>query len=155
MKFSGLIWSSLVIGLTACSDATSVTDGFSRTAPPLFDLRAVSVDSGGVLQIAVVVSNPTGVHLQMANSPQCSFAFRIFPDSTGEPVTDPGGSCPSSTSATDLAPGHSVTLIRTLSVSDLAQYAPGMYGINVTVRTTTATTTAWAGTVRLPLSSKP
>jgi hypothetical protein len=153
LNFSGLIWSSLFIGLTACSDATSLN---SRLPPSLFDLRPVSVDSGGVLKIAVVVSNSTGIHLQMANSPECSFAFRIFADSTGQPVTDPGGSCPSSTSTTDLAPGHSVTLIRMVAASDLAQYAPGMYGVNVSVRTTAgASVTAWAGTVRLPLSSTP
>ena len=123
MKFSSLIWSSLLIGLTACSDATSVSGGFNRLPPPSVNLRATSVDSGGVLKIAVVVSNPTSVHLQVAKSPQCSFAFRIFPDSTGEFMVASGAGCPSSGSMTDLAPGDSVTLTARLL---FAQYAPGM-----------------------------
>ena len=157
LRLSCLIRSSLFIALTACSDACSTTsfDDYDHLSPPTPELRAISVDSGGVLKITVVVSNRWGVHLQMANSPQCPFAFRIFPDSTGEYLVQTGPGCPASGAATDLAPGDSVRLSRMLSATDLTQYTAGTYGINVSVATNTGTTTAWAGAVKLPLSSKP
>ena len=154
MKLFGPLWSSLLVGFTACS-GTTVTDGINHLPPPSVDLRAISKDSGGVLKIAVTVSNPTSVHLLVANSPQCPFAFRIFPDSTGEPLVASGASCPSGAGMTDLAPGDSLILPRTLLATDLTQYAPGTYGVNVTVGTGTTIVSAWGGAVRLPLSSKP
>lgn len=157
MRLSCLIRSSLFIALTACSDAISTTsfDGYDHLSPPTPELRAIAVDSGGDLKITVVVSNPNGVHLQIANSPQCPFAFRMFADSTGAAFVESGAGCPASGDRTDLVPGDSVRLSRILSPTDLTQYAPGTYGINVTVLANTTTTTAWAGAVRLPLSSKP
>jgi hypothetical protein len=46
-----------------------------------------------------------------------------------------------------------VIVSRTLLGSDVAQYAPGMYAVNVTVVSKTTTVVAWGGDVRLPLSS--
>jgi len=135
--------------------STTSFDDYDHLAPPTPELRATSVDSGGVLKITVVVSNPNGVHLQMASSPQCPFAFRMFADSSGAAFVETGAGCPASGDRTDLAPGDSVRLSRILSPTDLTQYAAGTYGINVTVLANTTTTTAWAGAVRLPLSSKP
>ena len=156
LKFSRLLWSSLVIGFTACSDAASVTDGFSHVAPPLLSLRVFSLDSGGVLKITTHVSNPTSVHLQVANSPQCPFSVRIYPDSIEQvsgPV--PGAICYNART-TDLAPGDSLILSRIFSATDLAQYTPGLYSIEVTVALDTISTASVEdGTVRLPLSSKP
>ena len=157
MKLSRLFSSALVVMLAACSDATSTTsgDGLDHRAPPSVDLRASAADSGGVLRITVVASNPSRVHLQMISSPQCPFTVRIFPDSTGALVGGTGPGCPSSTGTTDLAPGDTVYLSRIFAANDLAQYAPGEYGINVTVGTTTDTTTVWGGAVTLPLNSRP
>jgi hypothetical protein len=158
LKLSRLLSPSLFIGLTACVDASSAissTDGFDHLPPPTIDLRATSADSGGVLKITVVASNRSSVHLQVSQAPQCPFALRIFPDSTGEFMVATGAMCPSATSTIDLAPSDSVVLSRTLAPSDLTQYAAGLYGINVTVGTTSELITAWGGAVRLPLISRP
>lgn len=153
---SASLFAVAVVGLTACSDAaSSLTDGIDHRAPPSIDLRAKSADSGGVLKITVTMSNRTSVHLQVPTSPQCPFAVRIFPDSTGEFIVASGTGCTSTANTTDLAPGDSLALTRVFSATDLTQYAPGTYGINVTVGTNTETVTAWGGAVRLPLSSTP
>ena len=158
MKVSCLPWLSLFIGLTACS-GTSLTDNSNRLGPPSLSLQGISVDSGGVLKITVTVLNPTGVHLKLADAPQCPFDVRIFPDSTGQAMTGFGTilstSCPTAASTTDLAPHDSLIVSRTFSPTDLTQYTPGLYGLNVTIGTTTTITTGWSGAVRLPLSSKP
>ena len=88
MKFSCLLLSSLLIGLTACSDGASVTD--IGVQPPLV-LRTFPLDSGGVLRIRVTISNPTRVHLQVANSPECPFGVHLYPNSVqqfGIPALD-------------------------------------------------------------------
>lgn len=156
MKLSRLLSSSLCITLAACFDATSPTsstDGIEHRTPPTVDLRATSVDSGGVLTITAIVANRSGIHLKVVNAPECPFALRIFPDATGEFMVATGVMCPSTASTTDLAPNDSLVLSRTLSAFDLMQYQPGTYGINVTVGTTTALVTAWGGAVKFPLSS--
>ena len=147
-----------VVGVTACSDSSSDNYGLGP-APPSIDFRAVSLDSGGVLKINVTVSNPSSVHLQVSNAPECPFDVRIFADSTGQAMvgfgTILGATCPSSAKTTDLAPRDSLILTRTFSATDLTQDSPGLYGINVTVGSNTVIVTGWGGAVRLPLSSKP
>ncbi len=140
--------------VTSCSESASFTD-IDHLSPPSIDLRAISVDSGGVLKITVTVSNPTRVQLQVSNSAECSFAVRIFPDSTGEEMAASGASCASDGKTTDLAPGGSLILSRTFTAGDLTQYTAGQYGINVTVGTPTSVVTGWGGAVKLPLASKP
>jgi hypothetical protein len=114
------------------------------------------VDSGDVLKITATVSNPTSGHLKVANSAQCPFAVRVYPDSIKQlefPV--PGAVCYNART-TDLAPGDSLALSRTLSATDLAQYPPGLYGIAVTIAMDESNSMSMAvGSLRLPLSSKP
>lgn len=145
-------------GLAACSDRGSfVSPGI--LPPPTPSFRATSVDSGGGLKILLTLSNPHTVHLQVADFPSCPFDVTVFPDATGESMvtsgTSLGTSCSSSASTTDLAPGDSLIFIRAFSANELAQFTPGLYGINVTVGTSaTGIFTGWGGAVRLPLSSK-
>jgi hypothetical protein len=139
--------------VTSCSGSGELTE-INHLSPPTVALSAVSVDSGGVLKITVTVTNPTRVSLQVFNSADCAFAVRIFPDSTGEPMSATGASCASDGTTVNLAPGGSLILSRTLSASDLTQYAAGQYGINVTVETPLYRIVGWGGAVKLPLASK-
>jgi hypothetical protein len=145
--------SSLLIGLTACSDGESVTD--TNFQPPLV-LRTFPLDSGGVLRVRLTISNPTRVHLQVANSPQCPFAVHLYPDSVQQfeiPALD--AFCYNART-TDVAPGDSLVLSRLLSPTDLSQYAPGRYIIEATVALDNFNTASVIdGAVNLPLSSQP
>ena len=140
-------------GLAACSDGASVVS--PGHPPALPNIRATSVDSGGSLRIVAVVSNRTTVHLQVAVPPQCPLAVAIFPDSTGGAGMVRSGTptCAASASTTDLAPGDSVIISRTLLANELFQYSPGLYAIDVTVVSKMAMVSVWSGDVRLPLRS--
>ena len=61
----------------------------------------------------------------------------------------PGGS------TLDLAPGDSTVVSRVLQADTLAAFAPGTYGVNVAVTTSTGLLGAWAGAVPLPLVAPP
>ena len=152
MRVYCLLLSSLLIGLTACSDGASVTD--SDVRPPVV-LRTFPLDSGGVLRIRLAISNPRGVHLQVANSAECPFAVHLYPDSVqqfGIPALD--AFCYNAR-ITDVAPGDSLVLSRLLSPTDLSQYPPGRYIIEATVVLDHFNTASVIdGAVSLPLSSK-
>ena len=55
----------------------------------------------------------------------------------------------------ELAPGDTAVLTRVLSADTLGSFAPGTYGVNVAVTTSTGLIGVWAGAVQLPLASAP
>jgi len=67
----------------------------------------------------------------------------------GDKACAPGGP------TLELAPGDTTVLTRVLGADTLASFAPGMYGVNVAVTTSTALIGVWAGAVQLPLAGPP
>jgi len=63
--------------------------------------------------------------------------------------------CPPDASMLELAPGDTAVLTRVLGADTLASFAPGTYGVNVAVTTSTGLIGVWAGAVQLPLASPP
>ena len=147
----GIVSLAVVMSCSGSSEFSYI----DHLPPPTLELRATSVDSGGVLKITTIVFNPTRVELQVTTTPECLFAVRIFPDSTGDQIDASGVSCAIQGTTTNVPPGDSVVLSRIFSSSDLTQYSAGQYGVNVTVATPTYTIGTWAGAVKLPLASKP
>ena len=157
MKLRYVLLLTLAVGLAACSDSTAATSSGGLTLPPPTPdiVTASSVVANGEVNVTVLVLNRAGVHLEMVGPPQCSVGVSFFPDPSGQPMTmgSPStGTCMSAASTFDLAPGDSVWLSRSVPASDLARYAPGTYGVNATVATTTVVETVWAGAVKLPPS---
>jgi len=63
--------------------------------------------------------------------------------------------CPPDASMLELAPGDTTMLTRVLRADTLASFAPGTYGVNVAVTTSTGLIGLWAGAVQLPLARGP
>jgi len=68
---------------------------------------------------------------------------------------DASMACPPGASTLELAPGETTVLTRVLDADTLASFAPGTYGVNVAVTTSTGLIGVWAGPVQLPLASSP
>jgi hypothetical protein len=129
-------------------------------APPLRITGANRVvTTGGVseLEILASVRNSTSIRIQVVVGAQCPLFVRLFPDSSGEPAGSLGPSmaCAPGGSSLDLAPGDTTVLTRRVSADSLAALAPGTYGVNVAVTTSTGLLGAWAGAVHLPLTPAP
>jgi len=102
-----------------------------------------------------LLRNSTKSHILLVNGAQCPLFVRLFPDPTGEQSgsLDLSMGCKSGGPTLDLAPGDTATLTRVFPADTLASFAPGMYGINVVVTTTTDVSGVWGGTVLLPLGA--
>jgi hypothetical protein len=152
-----------LIVLAACSgDSLSAVDTQNRLPPPVPRIDAssrVTSDAGGVpvLEVSAILRNPTTTVFKVATGPNCPLFVQLYPAPTGQYVGQLNGSmaCSPSSPTFDLAPNDSVILTRTFRSDSLATYAPGNYGINVAVTTTTAVIGKMAGNVILPLSSVP
>lgn len=142
--------------LAACSNEPSNLHRLTL-APPTLQVsgasQVVSSASGPALQVSAALRNATHTHIQLAIGAQCPLFVRLFPDSSGAPMDslDPSMACPPGSPTRDLAPGDTAILIRVLSGDSLTTVAPGLYGVNIAVTTSTAVLGTWAGAVRLPL----
>lgn len=151
----------VVLFLLGCSSKTPAgIDGQLRLAPPTLSVTATSrplsnAGGGQDLEISALLRNPTKTHVLLVNGAQCPLFVRLFPDPTGEASgsLDPSMGCSLGGPTIDLAPGDTTVLTRTLPAATLASFAPGKYGINVAVTTTTDLTGTWGGTVLLPLGT--
>ncbi|HYT69939.1 MAG TPA: hypothetical protein VEK78_01075, partial [Gemmatimonadales bacterium] len=87
------------------------------------------------------------MRIRIALGTQCPLFVRIFPDPTGEYAASVNGSmaCPPGASPLELAPGDTAVLTRVLGADTLASFAPGTYGVNVAVTTSTGLLGVWAG----------
>ena len=154
MRSDPLLFSVLMLG--ACR-SESVTNQHT-TAPPTLQVtganRVVSAASVPELEVSALLRNATRVPIQVAVGAQCPLFVRLFPDSTGTPKgsLDPSMACAAGAATRALAPGDTAILSRIISSDSLAALAPGVYGINIAVTTSTALLGAWAGSVRLPLA---
>jgi len=152
MRYSVMVLAPLAVA--ACSNEPS---NVHTVAPPTLQVagasQVVSSASGPVLQVSASLRNATRTHIQLAIGAQCPLFVRLVPDSSGAPMgsLDQSMACPSGSPTRDLAPGDTATLIRVLSGDSLTGIAPGRYGLNIAVTTSTALIGAWAGTVTLPL----
>jgi hypothetical protein len=155
-----------LIGLVALlpvgcsSDVPTGNDGHLRLPPPSLSVTATSrpvtnARGGQDLEVIAALRNPTAAHILLVNGAQCPLFVRLFPDPTGEPSgsLDLSMACPSGAPTVDLAPGDTAVLTRSLSEDTLASFAPGKYGINVVVTTTTGVQGVWGGAVVLPLGA--
>ncbi|HVS61420.1 MAG TPA: hypothetical protein VHE82_12070 [Gemmatimonadaceae bacterium] len=149
----------VALGLLACTDRAPTENNYEmrRTAPPTLSVSAttrVLPVAGGApdLEISASLRNSTVSHIQVAVGAQCPLFVRIFPDPTGEysGSLDPSMACAQGGPILDLAPGDTAVLTRVLRADTLASFAPGTYGINVAVTTTTDLIGVWAGAVQLP-----
>jgi len=150
----------MVVTLCACT-AQAPTE-MNRLAPPTLSVsaatRVVSVASGAPnLEVSASLRNATLLRIRIALGTQCPLFVRIFPDPTGEYAASVNGSmaCPPGASPLELAPGDTAVLTRVLGADTLASFAPGTYGVNVAVTTSTGLLGVWAGAVQLPLLSAP
>lgn len=109
------------------------------------------------LEVSASLRNATKVRIQVAVGAQCPLFVRLFPDPTGEPAgsLDASMACAPGGSILDLAPGDTTVVSRVLQQDTLSAFAPGTYGVNVAVTTTTGLLGAWAGAVQLPLVAAP
>jgi len=152
--------SFVVLFLLGCSSKSPTeNDGQLRTAPPTISVSATSrpvsnVSGGQDLQVSALLRNSTKSHFLLANGTQCPLFVQLFADPTGEAAGSVALAmgCPSGGPTIDLAPGDSIVFTRTLPATTLALFAPGKYGINVAVTTTTDIIGVWAGAVLLPLA---
>jgi hypothetical protein len=148
------------VGSSGCrSDRLPTED---HLAPPLPAVTATARALGGPnpgLEVSAVVRNPTASHILVLTGPACPLYVRVFPDPTGEYAIagGPSISCPTSSSPPmiDLAPGDSTRLSRTVPNDSLASYAPGTYGVNLTITIVTSIITVWAGAIDLPIAASP
>jgi len=118
----------------------------------------LSVASGAPnLEVSASLRNATKLRIGVAVGAQCPLFVRVFPDPTGEYADSLAASmaCPPGASTLELAPGDTAVLTRVLSADTLASFAPGTYGVNVAVTTSTGLIGVWAGAVQLPLASAP
>ena len=114
----------------------------------------VSVAGVPQLEVSASLRNTTTIHIKVAVGEQCPLFVHLFPDTTGEPAVslNPSMACPPSAPTRDLAPGDTALLIRVLGGDSLASLAPGTYGVNIAVTTSTALIGTWGGAVQLPLA---
>jgi len=150
----------VVVILCACTDPAPTE--MNRLAPPTLSVsaatRAVSVPNGSPnLEVSASLRNATRLRIRVAVGTQCPLFVRIFPDPTGEYAGSVDGSmaCPPGASTLELAPGDTAVVTRVLGADTLASFAPGTYGVNVAVTTSTGLLGVWAGAVQLPLLSAP
>ena len=151
----------VVLFLLGCSSETPTENDARRTLPPpALSVTATSrpvsnVRGGQDLEVSALLRNSTKSHILLVNGAQCPLFVRLFPNPTGERPgsLDPSMACPSGRPTIDLAPGDTTVLTRALPADMLASFAPGKYGINVAVTTTTVLAGAWGGTVLLPLGT--
>jgi len=148
------------LSFVACSSEPTGNGAGLRLPPPTLSVAASSrpipnMRGGQDLEVSALLRNSTQSHILLVNGAQCPLFVRLFADPTGEPSGSLDGSmaCASRGPTLDLAPGDTVALTRTLPADILASFAPGKYGINVVVTTTTVVTGAWGGTVLLPLGT--
>ena len=153
----------VAVGLSACADqGPRLEDSRLRLAPASLWITAKSrvLASGAEepeLEVSASLQNFTDTHIRVAVGPQCPMFVRVFPNPTGERIVSTSASmaCPAGGPTVDVAPGTTIVLTRTLSADTLASFAPGTYGVNVAVTTSTSLIGTWAGTVELPLSGAP
>lgn len=144
-----------VLIVTACGREPTA---FRTAAPPTLRItgtnRVVSVAGVPQLEVSASLRNPTTIHIKVAVGEQCPLFVRLYQDTTGEPAgsLNPSMACPPSAPTRDLAPGDTAVLIRVLRGDSLASLAPGTYGINIAVTTSTALMGTWGGFVQLPLA---
>src|SRR5882762_4427318 len=150
----------VLVALGACTGRGPTE--MNRLAPPTVSVsastRAVSVASGAPnLEVSASLRNATKLRIGVAVGAQCPLFVRVFPDPTGEYAgsLDASVACPPNVSMLELAPGDTTVLTRVLGSDTLASFAPGTYGVNVAVTTTTGLIGVWAGAVQLPLASAP
>ncbi len=151
---------SVLVALCACTGQAPTE--MNRLAPPTLSVsastRVVSVASGAPnLEVSASLRNATKVRIGVAVGAQCPLFVRVFPDPTGEYAgsLDASMACPPDASTLELAPGDTAVLTRVLGADTLASFAPGTYGVNVAVTTSTGLIGVWAGAVQFPLASAP
>jgi hypothetical protein len=134
----------------------------NRLPPPTLSVSAtthvLSVASGAPdLEVSALLRNATLSRIRVAVGVQCPLFVRVFPDPTGEYAgsLDASMACPPGASTLELAPGETTVLTRVLAAATLASFAPGTYGVNVAVTTSTGLIGVWAGAVQLPLARSP
>jgi hypothetical protein len=151
----------VTFSLIACSsEVPTENDSGLRLPPPTLSVtvssRPISNGRGEMdLEVSALLRNSTKSHIQLVNGARCPLFVRIFPDPTGESSgsLDPSMACPSGLPTFDLGPGDTAVLTRLLPADMLRPFAPGQYGINVVVTTTTGVSGTWGGTVLLPLGT--
>lgn len=149
----------VALGLLACTDRAPTQNIYERRlAPPMLSVSATTrvlpvAGAAPDLEISALLWNSTAVHFKVAVGAQCPLFVRIFPDPTGEPSGSLNASmaCAQGGPTLDLAPGATAVLTRVVRADTLATFAPGTYGVNVAVTTTTDLIGVWAGSVQLPL----
>jgi hypothetical protein len=145
----------VVFIVTACGREPTA---LRTPAPPTLRItgtnRVVSVAGVPHLEVSASLRNPTTIHIRVSVGEQCPLFVQLYPDTTGEPAgrLNPSMACPPSAPTRDLAPGDTALLIRVLGGDSLASLAPGNYGVNIAVTTSTALIGKWAGFVQLPLA---
>jgi hypothetical protein len=146
--------------LVACAGETPTE--MRRPAPPTLSVSATTrviaeTDSSLALEVSATLRNGTGVHIQVSVGPTCPLFVRLLWNPTGEfaNYTSSSMACPRGGPTLDLAPGDTTVLTRMLGADTLATFAPGTYGVNVAVTTSTGLLGVWAGAVQLPLATPP
>jgi len=129
-----------------------------RLAPPTLSItattRVVSAGGGSNLEVSASLRNATASRIRVAVGAQCPLFVRLFLDPTGEPAgsLDSSMACVLGASTIELAPGDTAALTRVLSADTFVSFAPGTYGVNVAVTTSSGLLGVWAGAVQLPLA---
>lgn len=152
----------VALGLVACAceAPTEPSERHRLPLPPTLSVSAtthvLSVAAGALdLEVVASLRNATTSRIRVAVGSQCPLFVRLFPNPTGEYAVSLNASmaCPPGASTLELAPDDTTVLTRVLGADTLASFAPGTYGVNVAVTTSTALLGAWAGAVQLPLAT--
>ena len=144
------------VGSTPTDESSTGIHGLPPPTPAISAATQVRSTAGGVLvlDVSATVRNATTQRIQVAIGASCPLYVNVFEDPTSEYRASADGSmaCPAGVSMIDLAPGDSTVLTRTLGADEFVSRAPGTYGVNIAVNTSTLVIGAWAGVIQLPLT---
>jgi hypothetical protein len=142
----------VTLSLLACKAEAPTQPSVNIDLPRTLDvsvspsLRVVwDADGGLALEVSTHLRNVVKVPVYVA---RCPLPVQIVPQGGGY-GDSPEIGCPTQY----LAPGDTTTLTRVFGADTLASFAPGTYGVEVSVTTNLAWQGLPAGTIQLPLTS--
>jgi hypothetical protein len=163
-KFSSVVaLATASVILFACAEPNPIELGGRRSLPPptvgvSTTVRPAPGASGGIdLVVSAVVHNPHSKTVTLLVGAACAPYVGLFANPSGESQSHVNGTmgCPLTSPAQALAPGDSITLFHVLRAQALEAFAPGKYGIDIAITTTTSVQGSWGGNIDLPLTLPP
>jgi hypothetical protein len=153
---------AIAFGISACHSEPVGESGCANcltTAPLLPGVSATTsaqpaTGAPSSLEVSALLKNGTPLSFSVG---ECPLRIRLSPYPPGSYGSGSADGCPPGSPANTLAPGDSVTIVRTLGADTLSLFAPGQYQVSVDV-TVTGPSYGYimgvaAGVVQLPLDT--